>query len=276
MWTIWEKLKNNRPGQTIMEFLVAVAVFVIGIVTVGYLVLDAMQASRQGAERTQAGFLASEGLEAARAIRNAKYSNLINGPHGISTSTGIWAFIGTSDAIDGYNRVVTVADYDADSKLITSAVNWNFSPGRTGTVSLSTLLGDWTNPSVVVPPPPQAGCLYIHTNPTDTRNRGSNIMGYVFLDNLCANDITVHRMKVSWATKSMNMNRIRYWTTHLWVGTAANGAIVNLVPDYTLHPGDVNIETDYRFSTDPNPVTFTISYYMLDGSIATSTPFYVP
>src|SRR5947208_2334383 len=90
------KVKSPR-GFSIIEAVLAMAVF--GVLAAGvltYVFLPLTAASRT-AERARAIFLVDEGLEAARSIRNDAWTNLVNGPHGIA-KTASWAFSGASDS----------------------------------------------------------------------------------------------------------------------------------------------------------------------------------
>lgn len=134
-----EKLRDNK-GQSLIEALVALSVFILGTATIGFLILDANVASRQGIERTEAVLLAREGLEAARSIRDANFNNLTAGAHGIMLSSNRWIFSGTSDTQDQFTRIITIEDIDSKRKKITSQINWQFSSQRQDSVSLTTYL----------------------------------------------------------------------------------------------------------------------------------------
>lgn len=134
--------KSNQSGQSLIEVIIAIFIFSLGIATVGMLVLDANVTSRQGIERTKATFLAEEGLEAARSIRNSSFVNLTEGSHGATTTSGTFSFSGTSDVSDQFTRVVTVENIDAMQKKVTSLVTWPFLPLRPGSVTLVTRLAN--------------------------------------------------------------------------------------------------------------------------------------
>ena len=132
-----------QKGQSLIEVLVAIGVFVIGIATIGVLVLDANVSSRQGIERTQAILLAQEGLEAARSLRDADFDNLAAGAHGIILSGNLWTFSGTSDIQDQFTRVITVTNRNENTKQIQSQVTWQFTEARQNSVMLTEYLVDW-------------------------------------------------------------------------------------------------------------------------------------
>lgn len=134
---------RSQKGQSLIEVLIAMAVFIVGIATVGFLVLDANVSTRQGVERTQATLLAKEGLEAARSIRDADFDNLTAGAHGIVLSGNTWTFSGSSDLTDVFTRQITISSVDSNTKQIDSTVTWQQTTDRSGSVSLITYLTNW-------------------------------------------------------------------------------------------------------------------------------------
>lgn len=140
-----EKLKGNSgSGQSLIEALVALSIFTLGTATIGFLVIDANVASKQGIDRTEAVLLSREGLEAVRSIRDASFDNLTAGVHGLALAGNVWTFSGSSDTQGQYTRSVAVSDVNSNTKKIVSSINWQFSSGRNSSVSLATYLTNWT------------------------------------------------------------------------------------------------------------------------------------
>ena len=155
------RFKRSRiSGQSIVEIIIALAIFLIiagsGVVTV----LGALSASRLGEEETKAALLASEGIEAVTSIKNQNWESLSAGVYGLSNSGGTWAFNGASDTDPSgkYTRVVNVDPVerqpngeiiltggvvDPDTYFVTSAVSWDFTPARHNSVSYKTYLTNW-------------------------------------------------------------------------------------------------------------------------------------
>jgi len=130
-------------GQSLIELLIAMGVFILVISVIAFLVIDAYVADRLGKELTQATFLAEQGLEVARSIRNNDWSSLSVGDHGIATLGGSWTFSGTSDTVDKFTRVVTVETIDSTRKKVTSQITWDLTDLRPQDVSLVEYLTDW-------------------------------------------------------------------------------------------------------------------------------------
>lgn len=151
---------ESQWGQSIIEVIVAVAIFIIIASSSVVAVLGSLSTTRLAEEETQATLFASEGMEAVQSIRNQDWDNLTNGDHGLSNSGGIWSFSGTSDVdpSEKFTRVITVEDVqrdgnsdivnsggtvDQDTKKVSVAVSWNFTPTRSNTVSKVLYLTNW-------------------------------------------------------------------------------------------------------------------------------------
>lgn len=146
------KIKKLSKGQSLVELLVAIGIFVIVIAGLIFLVLDSYITGRLASEITVANFLTEEGIEAVRSIRDNNFADLTAGSHGLVISGGHWIFQGTSEDISGElragTRIITIEDAGIDRKKITSQINWQFSEGRTEEVKLVTYLTNWQKVSV--------------------------------------------------------------------------------------------------------------------------------
>ena len=114
---------------------------------------------RNRGDSTQAVFLAQEGIDAARSIRDNGWLNLTNGNHGLQRTGGYWSFLGASEVIDGtYTRVIAVSDVNRDgsgnivtsggtvdprTKLVSATVSWTPGVFVPRAVSVQAYLVDW-------------------------------------------------------------------------------------------------------------------------------------
>jgi hypothetical protein len=125
---------------------VVVAGAILALVTVGLIgAFDYFsRAVFSSSLRARAVFLAAGGLEAARNLNSENFSNLVDGPHGISTAGTQWSFVGVNDVVDVFTRSITISTVDVNTKQVVSTVNWGsgFFPGS---VSLVTYLTKWNN-----------------------------------------------------------------------------------------------------------------------------------
>jgi len=164
------KKKHSSRGFSLVEVVLAAAIFMLFSTSAVVVVLGGLNANRLGGEETVANQFAAEGIEAAKSIKNQAYSNLnaVNPtPRAVfRNASNIWAFgtdrsnnTLTHNVSDNYVRQVKVESVnrdgsgnivpaptgtlDPDTKKITSTVNWNFNAARPENISLITYLSDW-------------------------------------------------------------------------------------------------------------------------------------
>ncbi|MEK7656081.1 MAG: hypothetical protein AAB386_05395 [Patescibacteria group bacterium] len=130
-------------GQSLIEIMLAITVFLFGVVTIGVLYLDANVSQRKSLERAKANALAEEGIEAIRSMRDRSFDSVATGTHGLLISGGRWTFSGSSDAQEGYTRTLLVSAPDSNTLYVTSTVSWLFSPTRTETVVSTAVITNW-------------------------------------------------------------------------------------------------------------------------------------
>jgi type II secretory pathway pseudopilin PulG len=150
----WEGLTFNRmKGQSLLELLVVIGIFLISILVLFPFFLDSFNSSRLSQEFLIANLLAKEGLEATRAIRDNGWQNLTQGNHGLSILDGHFVFLGeeddVSDQLKGGKRQIRIEDIDNQRKKVTSLVSWQFSQGRTEKLELVTYFTNWQKTSQV-------------------------------------------------------------------------------------------------------------------------------
>lgn len=122
---------NYERGQSLIELLVAIAVFVIVVGSLSFLILDSYVSGRLAQEMTIADYLAEEGLEAVQSIRDNNWLNFNTGEHGLAISGNNWVFQGNQEDISsqlrGGVRKIIIEDIGLDRKKVTSEVTWQFS-----------------------------------------------------------------------------------------------------------------------------------------------------
>ena len=143
-----------------MEVLVAIGLFilltssVIGIMFVGF------SSTKQGADYIAASGLLQEGIEAVRSIRNRNFAELVDGAHGLTTTSGYYELSGTSDSLLGgaYTRTITIEDVlrdgsgdiagsgteDVDTREVTVNVTWETLEGKTQNIDAVFYVYDFT------------------------------------------------------------------------------------------------------------------------------------
>ncbi|MBI4138533.1 hypothetical protein HY479_00075 [Candidatus Uhrbacteria bacterium] len=136
-------MSRVRSGQSLVEILLAITVFLFGVVTLGVLYLDATATHRKGVDRGKGVAYALEGLEAVRSIRDRSFASLATGTHGLLLLNNQWTLSGTSDTQDAFTRTVQISGPDGDTKYVTSTVTWAFSPTITDSVTFTTRITNW-------------------------------------------------------------------------------------------------------------------------------------
>ena len=134
-------------GQSLIELLIALGIFVAIISVVTFLLIDSYAANLQARQNSQAIFLAEEGMEAVRSIRDNDWEALAPGSHGLAISGNNWVLLGASEDISDKlkegKRVITIENIDEDRKKIISKVTWQISPERENKIELVTYLTNW-------------------------------------------------------------------------------------------------------------------------------------
>ncbi|HSW96877.1 MAG TPA: hypothetical protein VLF89_03550 [Candidatus Saccharimonadales bacterium] len=160
----WKLITNinlhAEKGFSVLEIILAAALFMIFSIGMVSVVLQGFDANRLGSEETIANQYASEGIEAVRSIKNQGFSNIVNsaGTGVVRSGSSVWAFSGTNNTFGKYTRVITVTDTQRDSsgnivasggtvdpntKTVTATVSWNVSPTRNNSVVLTSYMTAW-------------------------------------------------------------------------------------------------------------------------------------
>lgn len=295
--TITEQRGNLRTrshcGQSVVEIIIAVGLFSIIAGSSIIAILSSFSSTRLSEEYTMATAIATEGLEAAQSIRNQSWSALTNGAHGLSNSGGTWAFSGTTDidASGRFTRTVTLSSVqrnnagdivasggtvDAETKLVTASVTWNFTESRSNTVTLVQYLTNWqtgkNKPGIGGSCAQQATCLAVDTSSVTLTN-GNKRLSNITLDNIDpTNAITIATMTVSWtggtAGSLLDIIRINgsnvYTTPDLSSGTEAN------ITNVTLSAAATDVALNYiQWTASMSGATVNIVFTMSDGSTKT-------
>lgn len=139
--------ENILKGFSVVEALLAVSIFALLVTALFGAYFYGQESAVLAGNRTRAALFAEEGIEATRNIRDAGFSNLIDGTHGLSTAGNQWSFSGASDTLGIFTRSVVVSPVDSHRKNVVSTVTWQQNPERSGTVSVATELTEWLRSS---------------------------------------------------------------------------------------------------------------------------------
>lgn len=168
----------NNKGFSLVEIILAIAIFSIIIMTGVNGFIPVLNQNRQSTEILKANRLAEEGLEAVRSIRNRNFSLITAGTKGVGISSNLWDFNGSSDITDKYTRQIIISPAyrdvggslvssggvgDSDTWIVKSQVNWNFSLGDAKQFSLETVLTNWKKSTAS-----SDGALIVYSDGTTT------------------------------------------------------------------------------------------------------------
>jgi len=132
-----------RRGFSVIEAVVAASIFVLittSIVSSYFKVSNYIQSA--GAEQ-RAIFLAEEGLEAVRNIRDNSFDALTTGgTKGLSTSGNAWNFSGSQDTTGIYTRKISITEPNADTKEVSATMTWSFK-GENKSLTLKREFTNW-------------------------------------------------------------------------------------------------------------------------------------
>ena len=173
------KLSKHKKAFSLMEIVLATALFAIfsfGVVTI---VISGLRSNQIANEQAVANQYASEGIEAVRSIKKQSFSSLANtAATGLVQQGGLWAFSGANNVFDKYTRAISVepvyrdaagnivssgGTLDPNIKKVTSTVNWTVSGNKQDSAVFSTYLSDF---SVVISPSVKTGMLVYGTGGT--------------------------------------------------------------------------------------------------------------
>lgn len=160
----------SRRGSLLIDALLAVTIFGAVVAAFSTGIFAGSEGTNRAGNRVRAVYIADEGLEAVRIIRDYDTADPDDGyaliealaqstepaTHGIqlSQSTGTWEISGTETIIDGiFTRKIEFLQPGADDneRIVTSTVDWTDPGGQDTSVVAETILTDWhTDP----PPPP--------------------------------------------------------------------------------------------------------------------------
>lgn len=262
----------RKSGFSLIEAILAVAVFSLLLTAFAGIFASGGQSSMLAGQRARAVFLAEEGLEAARNIRDAGFANLADGTHGLAVSGNQGTFSGSQDTSDIFTRQIVVSTVDAKRKSVTSNVTWQQNLQRTGSVALTTYLTNWTR--VVAG---QADGLVVDTTNANLAVGNKELRG-ITLENTGQTDIVIDKITVTWNNSNLIQN-IKINNTNVWSnsgpgtpsGKQPSGTELD-IQNFTLAQGSGVLPID-KFGFDGSMAgrIFTILFTLGDGTTKTVT-----
>lgn len=219
----------TQKGQSLIEILFAMAIFTMGIVTIGYLIISAIDSLRYGSEAMQARLLVEEGIEAVASIRDGDFDALVPGTYGLVLNDGTWLLLDPPDTQGKYSRTIDINDVDADIKEVVSTVTWTSFGDRVKTVTLGTHFSHWMQGGG------DADSLDINTASAVLEGVGMSLSGIELL-NTGGTDITITDIVAEWTPSSLLQNIVIQGSSVYEASTSApisSGENID-ISDYTI------------------------------------------
>ncbi|MBI2033813.1 MAG: fibronectin type III domain-containing protein [Candidatus Liptonbacteria bacterium] len=265
----------TRRGFSPVEVILAGSILALIVTAIVGALVYGREGTQVSGSRARAIFLADEGLEALRNMRDESFTNLTDGPHGLVTSGSQWVFSGVEDVTDIFTRQIQIGTIDSTTKQITSTVTWQQNPQRQGSVSLGTRLTNWKIIAGF-----QADSLSVNTSAADVDSTDNTHVIGVTIDNLGVTDITITHMTVSWSGVSgaTRLNGITINGTQVFSGNSNSGTLLDIA-DFTLTAGAGSYPINFfDFNRNMTNSTLTVVFTMADGSTkeVTFSPGAVP
>ncbi|QQS60849.1 MAG: prepilin-type N-terminal cleavage/methylation domain-containing protein [Candidatus Moraniibacteriota bacterium] len=132
----------NRKGFSVVEAVVATAIFSIIVASIMTSIFSTNRIVFFSGEKSRATFLAEEGLEATKSIRDKDFENLIDGTYGLDTQGGEWIFSGSQDIQDIFTRSITISSLNENTKKVQSTIQWT-QDSEEKIVTLESRLTNW-------------------------------------------------------------------------------------------------------------------------------------
>ena len=155
--------KKEQRGQSILEVIIAMAIFSLVAASLIGFIMGGDQALLQGGDQARAVSLAQEGIEAVRSIRDNAWNNLVYNQSAVNDSAGHWNFSGegTTETFGKFIRTISFSDVcrnslnqivdcpgaytDVQSKKIAVDVTWPVRFGITNSVQKIAYLTNWNS-----------------------------------------------------------------------------------------------------------------------------------
>lgn len=139
-----KKLIENNKGFSLVEIILAAALFCIFSASALLLLFSSLKAEQQGNQTQTALSYATDGIEAVRAIKDDSFDRLVDTEgSGLVFSGGEWDLSSDHDDFEIYRRVVSIspAERDGDGNIVSS--------GGTEDLNMKRVLSfvSWTTPS---------------------------------------------------------------------------------------------------------------------------------
>lgn len=259
--------KKNIRGVTVIETVVSIAVFSL-LAVAGYSIYTTSDRLIILADqKSTALFLAEEGIEAARSIRDGNFANLTTGTKGLLLSGNAWTFFGVQDTTNGYVRSLIISTVDTDTKSVASTVSWNYK-NATSSVTLTSSLTNWHKTAGM-----STGISIDTTNANLSLLSNRRLLtGISLITDGTSGTTTISQITVSWSADTRKLQQVRSPNgTIIYSATSINsGTTVTLASPLNIVGAKTqSFELYFNNNMSGNTITFTLIFS--DGSTKSTT-----
>ncbi len=145
-------IKLNQSGFALVESMLATVILAVVVSAFLGAMISAQQAVTKTGSNLQAIFLADEGLEAVRGMRDLAPEALVAGTYGLQLVDSHWTLSESPDTQENFERTLVIEDLGSNRWRILVTVNWLDRGGQARSVALESRLSEWA--AVIIPPPP--------------------------------------------------------------------------------------------------------------------------
>ena len=267
------KCRRGQAGFSLIELIISSAlVLLMSTLFVGA-ILSGQEGSALGGTRTRGEFIAEEGLEAVRTIRDANYLSLQDGTFGVGIVGNMWTLQGVSDTQGVFKREVRIETVDTVTKKVTSTVSWPQGGSRTGTTTLVTYLTDLGLLQ------PQSKSLQVDVSGGHL-SAGTKLVG-IKIKNIGSEDIYLSSTTIAWTGGLGTVfTQLKINGGAVWSSTGPGYPLGDQVSSSTIGFTAIRMQPNSQspfnalvFNANMTGASFTIKFIMSDNSSTTiSTP----
>ncbi|MCD4694167.1 hypothetical protein K8R62_02290, partial [bacterium] len=152
---------GNNKGQSILEVILAVAIFALIGVTLSSMILGSFNSLTRSVDMTKAQALLDEAVEAVKSIKGGAWNKMVYNRSAVTTNSNEWIFNGegSSQVIDEYTRTIDFEDVCRDSgdniiacpgaytdihtKKAVVTIEWEIRPGVNNSIERDVYLSNW-------------------------------------------------------------------------------------------------------------------------------------
>lgn len=253
--------KYTQSGQSLIEILFALALFVVSVSTIVFLILDAQLSVQYSLEMTQASVLAVEGLHAVQTIKSQSFSKIQPGTFGLVHAGDTWSFASSSDVVGIYTRAVGITEIDSELMRVESTVTWDTQTSRSGSIVLTTHLSNWEQTNG------QARDFEYDTASVYLTASGTRVEN-ISLNNGTSSPITITHMHLQWSGSAL-LEEIELNTTSVFTTGSSSGIVSDIevdTVDYAVIGGAEALFSRLEFSQDMSGEDLVLSVKIADGS----------